>query len=364
MLRRQNPTTVIVLQLAMGAYRQGFLDAVERATSDVQFSVGDEHFNRGVVTAVDSPLVVHTGANYFSLGRRVAFQRNVLRSTISAGVLVVEANPRTLNSWLAIAIRRLLGRPTVGWGHANPRAGAGNRSAQVRRFMQRKFAGYIAYTASEASELRSALPRSEVFTATNALYSSAEMTPVTDGQTADSLVLIGRLVEDKKPLLALRAFAAAQKEVSSLARLHVVGGGPLEHEVRAEADALGIKEKVVFHGTVSDIDQLREVFARAKALLATGYIGLNATQSLGFGVPVIYPDDEPHAPEIEALNAGNSICFKSGDARSCASAIKSAFSTYSFASSNEISRETRERYSTEQMAGPFVDLARRLHERT
>lgn len=91
---------LVVVQMALGSYRAGLLRALEDTGRDILFLVGDEHFGRGVVTDVSSPLVRRTGPNRFGLRRRVGWQRSCLVRGLLARTLVVELNPRNLTTWL------------------------------------------------------------------------------------------------------------------------------------------------------------------------------------------------------------------------------------------------------------------------
>ncbi len=171
------PGSLVVLQLAMEHYRQHFLDAVEESRDSVRFLVGDEHFGQGVGTRVTSPLITRTGRNVFLLGRRLGWQRQVLRVALAADVAVVELNPRLLTSWVVLLGRRALHRPSVAWGHAWPRTGRQSRSDRLRGLMRRLPERIVVYTDSSAAELRDRLAAARVFAAPNSLYSSGLMTP-------------------------------------------------------------------------------------------------------------------------------------------------------------------------------------------
>lgn len=351
--------SVVVLQPAMGAYRQGFLEAIEGGADRIRFLVGDEHFNPGVVTGVDSPHCLDTGRNVYFAGRRLGFQRRVSRAILTAGVLVIDANPRNLSSWTALAVRHVLRRPTLGWGHVHTRGARGGVNAAVRRFMQRRMSGHICYTDTEREAFARLHPRTPAFLAANALYPREQMR-YQQGEDRQGAVLIGRLVADKKPVLAVEAFAHAVGDPAFRGHLHVVGVGPLEADVRGAVARHGLEDRVTLHGQVTDRDRLAELFAEARVLLASGYVGLNVTQSLGFGVPVVYPDDEPHAPEIEALDATNSRAFTAGDPAACAATLREVFASDDLLPHEDIARRAREKYSTEAMATPFHELSARL----
>ncbi len=76
----------------------------------------------------------------------------------------------------------------------------------------------------------------------------AEVKRIRDAYGAPLLLFVGRLRYYK----GLQYLLAAMKDIS--ARLLVVGSGPMHAEWHALADALGLSEKVVFLGEVSDED--------------------------------------------------------------------------------------------------------------
>lgn len=354
---------VAVVQMAMGAYRQRFLDHVEASGRPFDFYVGDEHFGRGLTTDVDSRLVRRTGRNVFLAGRRLGFQRVSPARLARYGHVVVEINPRNLSTWATLLVRAALRRPTSGWGHAGAREEKGVGPAVLARHaMQGLCSTLIMYTASEAEAVRRRFPAKSVVVASNAVYSRREMRPARREEPgARDLIWIGRVVPDKKPLLAVEAMRELVRSGAGGTRLHLVGEGPLLDEVRARIAEYGLGDVVLVYGKVTDPAELARLFGRCAALLATGYVGLNVTQSLGFGVPVIYPDADPHAPEIEALDARNGVSFPSDDAAGCAAAIGAVLSgAVDLASREEISEAAAGAYSVEAMSGAFVDLATRV----
>jgi glycosyltransferase involved in cell wall biosynthesis len=62
------------------------------------------------------------------------------------------------------------------------------------------------------------------------------------------VVMVGSLSDEKDPLLAVRAVA----QVPGI-RLRLVGGGPLEAQLRREVEALGVGDRVEMTGVVEDV---------------------------------------------------------------------------------------------------------------
>jgi glycosyltransferase involved in cell wall biosynthesis len=342
----------IVLQLAMASYRQEFLKVLEERGAPIKFLVGNQHFNPTVVTDVDSRLVHSTGTNWYFLGRRLAWQPHAVVDAVRAPRCVVELNPRNLTTWTIMLLRRLARKRTLAWGHAWPRRGRGARTDKLRGLMRSLADGLILYTYDDADLLRSMRPKSSVFVAPNSLYRAAEMQSGI-GRSMDSLIWIGRFVPEKKPQLALSAFAAAAEEIAGL-RLLMVGAGPELESCRALSQSLGISDLVEFPGWLTDKSALAGMFGRSLACIASGYVGLNVTQSLGYGCPVIYADNEPHAPEVVLLGEDNSLRFQAGSKDSLVAAIKSVWADPAQFPRDQISQNVRERYSVDRMADEFV----------
>ena len=348
----------LVLQMSMGHYRQRFLDELSRQAFPVRFLVGDHGFDDHSPTELDSPLVEPTGPNILVLGRRIGLQRRVLRRAVAAPVVVVLLNPRVATTWAVALVRRLLGRPTVAWGHAWPRRGPAARSDRVRAVLRRLPTALLVYTETERSQLLARWPRLRVFVAPNAVYPAHEMQPAPpSGAEPANLVWIGRMIEAKRPLLAIEGFERAAEHLPDSCRLVMVGSGPDLEAVRERARSSPWRDRIDVTGQVTEHDALAKIFGDAVAMLSTGYLGLNATQSIGFGVPVIHPDDEPHAPEVEALDESNSRSFGARDVDALAEAVVGVFRERDkwLARREEISRRARTRYSSEAMARGLID---------
>jgi glycosyltransferase involved in cell wall biosynthesis len=138
----------------------------------------------------------------------------------------------------------------------------------------------------------------------------------------DSILYVGRLVEKKKVRLLLEGYIRAQKDslLAENIRLVFVGAGTERQHLEARAEEAGVAHKVQFTGHVSDIAKLRDYYRRAICSVSPGYVGLSATQSFSFGVPMLIARDEFHSPEIEACKEGfNAGFFESDDVNALSS---------------------------------------------
>lgn len=139
--------------------------------------------------------------------------------------------------------------------------------AMAYRLMYQLYGGQaliVAQTSTMAQGLRGVLPRrlhgririqpNPVDWASLEAGASAPLDAPTrallDG--AENVLFCGRLIEVKRPQLALEAFAFAAEQTDRPLRLVFLGQGPLEGEVRARAGELGVNDRVLFLGFRSD----------------------------------------------------------------------------------------------------------------
>lgn len=93
-----------------------------------------------------------------------------------------------------------------------------------------------------------------------------------------SLIVLGRLVPQKRVEIALEAVASLRDRIPGL-HLDVVGSGWWESHLRARVDLLGIQDLVTFHGHVSDAEKHR--------LLARAWVHAMPSLKEGWGLVVV-----------------------------------------------------------------------------
>jgi glycosyltransferase involved in cell wall biosynthesis len=348
--------TVLLVQTAMPYYRQAFVAELQRRLGGrATIMMGEDHFDGTSRAGVVGRSVRIGPRNRFLADRRLLWQRDVVRASLGPDVVVHELNPRVLSTWCTLLARRALGRPTVLWGHAWGRGGPAGRTEPLRHAMRMLADALIVYTAAQRRELGPRLPGKLVVAAPNALYHEDDMRPT--GGAAAGLLWVGRLVAEKKPDLAVRGFHAALDRLPVDCRLWMVGAGPAERRVRDLVEELGLGERVSLVGEVSDLGRLRTLFDDAVASISTGYVGLNMIQSHSFGVPMVYADAEPHAPEIDVANGRNSRPFRSDDVHDLADVIVETVGAADLwrARRGEIAAGCRRHHSVEAMVDGFLD---------
>ncbi len=341
----------VLVALAIGDYRNDFLEQLSTLIPDLTVVTGDVHLEPSYRASAHLSVPVTRVRNRYLLGRRLVLQEGSTLAAIRAEHCVIEHNPRFLNGWIVPLVRRGLGRPTVQWGHVESRGGRKPVIGRLRH-LQRRLGGAGLYYTEDERRLAVATygDRPPSFVAPNALYAAADWTPPPTTVPTD-VVVIGRLTEGKKPELAVRAFSLAR--LAPGATLHVVGDGPDRERLERLAAELPMDAKhVVFHGHVADPARLAELFQRSITAVSPGYVGLSITQATWFGCPMVFSATEPHAPEVALARPDhNCIITDRTDAARFATALERAAERFTDPTVRRtIAEETVAVYTTEAMA--------------
>ena len=340
-------------------YRMGlFLLLRQKWGTRFQVFAGDFDFGGSPVsTKVAWDYFEHV-KNHYLLGGRFLWQFGCFMQLLSADVTILNGNMRILSNNAILVIRKLLGRRTILWGHAE---GQSSFAATLRGLYLRCSDGFISYTESQGQQLRERYPFLKVWVAANACVSAADCVPVeATHDDVDSILYVGRLVEDKKVRLLLEGYIRAQQGslLAENIRLVFVGAGVERQHLETLAEEAGLADKVDFAGHVSGIAELRDYYLRAICSVSPGYVGLSATQSFSFGVPMLIARDEFHSPEIEACKEGfNAEYFESNDPQSLAEHLQrmAAATEASLSRRKKVSAWTASHYSFEAMQDAFVN---------
>lgn len=108
-------------------------------------------------------------------------------------------------------------------------------------------------------------------------------------QSEPSVAFIGRLTYQKNPLI-LADIAAALGPLAP--RIHVIGGGEMDGELRARVEALRLSDRFVFHGQQHRADALRIAAECSLLLLPSRWEGhpITVIEAMHMGLPVIASD--------------------------------------------------------------------------
>ncbi len=141
------------------------------------------------------------------------------------------------------------------------------------------------------------------------------------------LLSVARLIEKKGLSYAIAALALAEKQLPAPIEYHVVGDGPLRAQLEREAAALGISEKVRFHGpldsaSVQALMQQMHGFLAPSVTAADGDmegIPVALMEAMAQGLPVI---STQHSGIPELVRDGETgFCVPERDAPALAAAI-------------------------------------------
>lgn len=355
--------SLVLVQTAIADYRDQFIAECLRRTEDLpcklSIVVGREYFERSTKTSsfVLSRAETVVVENRFMFGRRILLQKIPYATVFKADIVVCELNPRIINTWLVIAVRKLLGKPTVLWGHAWGRQGRASKMEIVRNLMRKCSSALLLYTETQKKEIALHAPFSgSLAVAPNSLYRCNEIRSVFS-ENAHSILYVGRLVKSKKVDFLIRATGPFLKN-NHECRLEIVGQGEEGESLRALAEQLGISEQVIFHGHIAARSSLEEIYARSFVSVSPGYVGLSITQSFSFGVPMLVSKDENHSPELEALQPGfNGEFYETDDERDFLRVLSEFYAKRRevFSRSAAIASDCQQRYSVEKMAEGFYE---------
>jgi len=131
------------------------------------------------------------------------------------------------------------------------------------------------------------------------------------------ILYVGRFAWEKAPELLIRAYKAIPDRQGW--QLHMAGTGPLLKSMKALVADLNIKDEVVFHGKIQDIDSM---FARAGIYVLPSVIeGFpnSLCEAMAAGLPCICFDSIPY--EEIFTNGVDGIAIDSGDLDKLTSAM-------------------------------------------
>ena len=360
MIKVKADRVIALQQPIIPDYRMGLFLLLRKKWGDAfQVYAGDADFGGSPVSTEEAWEHFEHVENYYIVGGRFLWQWGSFNKLLSADVTILNGNMRMLSNTGILLLRKLLGRRTILWGHAE---GQSSFAASLRGLYLRCSDGFISYTESQGQQLRQRYPFLKVWVAANACVSAADCVPVeATHDEVDSILYVGRLVEDKKVRLLLEGYIRAQQDslLAEHIRLVFVGAGAERQHLEALAEEAGVADKVHFAGHVSDIAELRDYYRQAICSVSPGYVGLSATQSFSFGVPMLIARDEFHSPEIEACKEGfSAVYFESDCPYSMAMGLRYFWDNkVSFLSKRqEVADWTAAHYSFDNMRDTFFDV--------
>lgn len=167
----------------------------------------------------------------------------------------------------------------------------GRLAEQLKRFVARRAAALtVVSSAMKSAAMRLGVPAENVCVMPMGVDARERFAPERARPRARSeLLFVGRLVATKGVRHLLEALPLVREKLAD-ARLTIVGGGPLEAELRAQAHALSVDGEVAFAGAVPN-DGLPAYYQRAAVLVmpSIGHEGLGLVigEALACECPVV-----------------------------------------------------------------------------
>jgi glycosyltransferase involved in cell wall biosynthesis len=218
--------------------------------------------------------------------------------------------------------------------------------------MRRLASGTVLYGYASVLPAKADLAHAPVWVAPNSLYFRSDIA-VSNQKNRREILYVGRLEPAKKLPLLIHGFAQSGLHHQGY-RLSIVGHGSQLEELRALARDLSLQDACDFVGRVYDTESIKQIYGRSVCSVSPGYAGLSLTQSVGFGVPVLVADDEPHSPEIELDRTGAVSYFTSDSPAALADALIKVCGVDHAEDSGGWSRTVASSYSAESMAQGLV----------
>ncbi|RVB80570.1 MULTISPECIES: glycosyltransferase family 4 protein [unclassified Mesorhizobium] len=317
----------IIVQPTIPTYRVGFFSRLA-ARFGPEFAVYGSIGDMGVLSqSPSSPTWERRLGKSRQLLPGLLWQQGVLSIPISRGdVVVVSGAPRYLSNIALLLKARLRGAKTIWWGHFWSSTSRAWR-ASIRLILMKLADGILFYTDKEVEGYFATKPSGrQLVSAINNGLETEEIVrlraPYAISSRQRDLLFIGRITPKAELGFLLEALALS---VCANIQLDVIGSGDSEDQLRQRCIALGIANRVVWHGGITEEKRIADVANSCKAFVYPGGVGLSLIHGLAYGLPAIVHDNwREHMPEIAALkNDENGTTFRDRDVNSLGMAIAS-----------------------------------------
>jgi GalNAc-alpha-(1->4)-GalNAc-alpha-(1->3)-diNAcBac-PP-undecaprenol alpha-1,4-N-acetyl-D-galactosaminyltransferase len=161
---------------------------------------------------------------------------------------VIVSNGEWFNPFVILATRLLRFRLFV-TDHMHPDLHFGFVQDVAKRILYKRATGVIVQTNYAAQVIKTRVSAKNVFVIPNPVTPIARI----QSEQQKSIISVGRLSKEKGHEILIKAFSGLKKKDW---RLNIVGDGPLADELKKLTYDLGLSDKVIFHGFLSDITSI------------------------------------------------------------------------------------------------------------
>lgn len=331
--RRLRPKVHLVVQPTVSHYREPLLRRLLASTRlDVDL-VGRYRNSEGsaadrIQSASPELLEQVTPLRFRSWGE-LWWEQGQVAAVLSGehDVYVLAGRIYTLSAWAALVAGRLTGRTVLLWGHGWKRPEEGMKR-RLRLAFYALCDGLLVY-GDRARELGVSygVPAEKIAVVYNSIYAADQLAEAPDEEPDEAPDRVQERAPEapRRPTLIYSSRLTARHRLDTLAealermpaptrpRLLVVGDGVERPRLERRFAEAGVDAE--FLGAVYDLPSLRRLYDQADAAVSIGGAGLNVTQALSLGVPVVAEDGNPDSsPEIEAVVDGETgRLYRSGD---------------------------------------------------
>ncbi len=320
-----------IQQRVLPDYRKPFFDALASAcTYGLSVYAGKARPNESIVMPDHLDVARYTPAknvHLFGGPTYLCWQTNIIRwlEDWQPDALIMEANPRYLNTPGAIQWMHQRGLPVIGWGLGAPSITGlfSSQRTRCRANLITAFDAMIAYSQKGAEEyIRLGIPENKVFVARNAA-APRPTHPMPDRPSnfkgKPIVLFVGRLQARKRVDFLLNACAALPQDLQP--HLIIAGDGPERFNLETLAGSIYPQAK--FTGDLRG-KELENLFIAADLFVLPGTGGLAVQQAMSYGLPIIVARGD--GTQNDLVRADNGWRIPNDDIPSLVTALKNAVS--------------------------------------